>query len=297
MTASARGSVASGSWWSVMIRSTPSSRARSAASAARMPQSTDTMTARPSACRRSMVDRLQPVAVLEPLGDEVRDVAAQQFDRAAQDDGGRDAVDVVVAVDDDALRAARWRRCSRSTASRMPASGKDRAVATVGVEEAAAPRRDRTGRAGTAAARSPAARRAPRPSAATCASSAGTSSQTERTITGRPRRRLAPLGPSSVNACPSRPWRGTWHSAPRAGRPAPIALQLAPGAATSASSTSAAAAAVVEVRAADRLLDDLVDDAEPSRSGAVILSASAASTLRAASRHRMAAHPSGGITL
>jgi hypothetical protein len=35
----------------------------------------------------------------------------------------------------------------------------------------------------------------------------------------------------------------------------------------------------------------------PSRSGAVILSASAASILRAASRQRMAAQPSGGMTL
>ena len=36
---------------------------------------------------------------------------------------------------------------------------------------------------------------------------------------------------------------------------------------------------------------------KPSRSGAVSLSASAASTFRPESRHRIAAHPSGGITL
>ncbi len=53
MTASASGNSASGSWWSVMIRSTPSSRARRAASAPRMPQSTEMISATPSACSRS----------------------------------------------------------------------------------------------------------------------------------------------------------------------------------------------------------------------------------------------------
>ena len=47
--------------------------------------------------------RLQAVAVLQPLGDEVDDVGAEQFERAAQDDRRRDAVDVVVAVDGDPL--------------------------------------------------------------------------------------------------------------------------------------------------------------------------------------------------
>ena len=47
--------------------------------------------------------RLQPVPVPEPLGDEVADVAAEQLDRAAEDDGGGDAVHVVVAVDGHAL--------------------------------------------------------------------------------------------------------------------------------------------------------------------------------------------------
>ena len=49
--------------------------------------------------------RLQAVAVAHPFGNEVHDVAAEQLERAAQDDGGRDAVDVVVAVDGDALLA------------------------------------------------------------------------------------------------------------------------------------------------------------------------------------------------
>ena len=51
------------------------------------------------------VDRcwLQPVAVLETLRDEVDHIGAEQFERAPQDDGGGDAVDVVVAVDRDPL--------------------------------------------------------------------------------------------------------------------------------------------------------------------------------------------------
>ena len=49
--------------------------------------------------------RLQAVAVAQPLGDEVHDVAAEQLERAAQDHGGGDAVDVVVAVDRDAFLA------------------------------------------------------------------------------------------------------------------------------------------------------------------------------------------------
>ena len=60
MTAKAGGSVPSGSWWSVMIRSTPSSLARRAASAARIPQSTDTISRTPSACSRSMAAGWRP---------------------------------------------------------------------------------------------------------------------------------------------------------------------------------------------------------------------------------------------
>ena len=47
--------------------------------------------------------RLQAVAVAESIGHEVDDVTAEQLERAPQDDRGRDAVDVVVAVDGDAL--------------------------------------------------------------------------------------------------------------------------------------------------------------------------------------------------
>jgi len=48
------------------------------------------------------------------------------------------------------------------------------------------------------------------------------------------------------------------------------------------------------VRAADWLRHDLVDDARLEQVRAVSLSAAAASTLRFASRQRIAEHPSGG---
>ncbi len=51
------------------------------------------------------------------------------------------------------------------------------------------------------------------------------------------------------------------------------------------------------MRSAQRLADDLVDDASFLRSCAVIFMAAAASLARAASRHRMEAAPSGEITL
>ena len=54
--------------------------------------------------------RLQPVAVAQPLGDEMDDVGAEQLERAPQDDRRRHAVDVVVAVNGDPLLAARSRR-------------------------------------------------------------------------------------------------------------------------------------------------------------------------------------------
>ena len=52
----------------------------------------------------------------------------------------------------------------------------------------------------------------------------------------------------------------------------------------------------IAVRAADRLVDDLVDDAQALRSRAVSLSAFAASAMRFASPQRIAAQPSGEIT-
>jgi hypothetical protein len=47
--------------------------------------------------------RLEPVAVAQSLRDEMGDVGAEQFQRPPQDHGGGDAVDVVVAVDRDAI--------------------------------------------------------------------------------------------------------------------------------------------------------------------------------------------------
>ena len=86
-----------------MIRSTPSSRARAAASLPRIPQSTDTISETPFAVQPVDRRRLQAVAVPQALGDEVHDVAAEHLERAAQDDRRGDAVDVVVAVDRDPL--------------------------------------------------------------------------------------------------------------------------------------------------------------------------------------------------
>jgi hypothetical protein len=47
--------------------------------------------------------RLQPVAVAQPLRDEMRHLPAEQLERAPQDDGGRNPVDIVVAVYGDPL--------------------------------------------------------------------------------------------------------------------------------------------------------------------------------------------------
>jgi hypothetical protein len=54
--------------------------------------------------------RLQSVPVLQPFGDEVHDVAAEQLERAPQDYGRRDAVHVVVAVNGDPLLACDGRQ-------------------------------------------------------------------------------------------------------------------------------------------------------------------------------------------
>ena len=50
-------------------------------------------------------DRQKPITVLQPLGDEMDDIRAEHFECAAQDDGGGDAVHVVVAVDRNPLVA------------------------------------------------------------------------------------------------------------------------------------------------------------------------------------------------
>jgi hypothetical protein len=49
--------------------------------------------------------RLQAVAIPMPVGDEMAHVAAEQLNGPPEHDRGRDAIDVVVAVDDDALAA------------------------------------------------------------------------------------------------------------------------------------------------------------------------------------------------
>ncbi len=49
--------------------------------------------------------RLQAVAVAQSLGNEMRDIGAEQFQRPAQDDRRGHAVDVVVAMHDDAFAA------------------------------------------------------------------------------------------------------------------------------------------------------------------------------------------------
>jgi len=89
---------------SVMIRSMPSSRARRAASTPRMPQSTEITSRTPSASGDRTFG-LKAVAVAHPLRDEVAHVGAQQLERAAQNHGGGDAVDVVIAVDGDSFPA------------------------------------------------------------------------------------------------------------------------------------------------------------------------------------------------
>src|SRR6185503_736016 len=47
--------------------------------------------------------RLQAITVSQPLGDEVRNVRAEQLQCATENDRGGDTVHVVVAVDRDAL--------------------------------------------------------------------------------------------------------------------------------------------------------------------------------------------------
>ena len=88
-----------------MMRSIPSSRARRAASVPRIPQSTDTMTSTFVGVQPIDGGRLEPVAVAQAFGDEVHHLAAEHLERAPEDDGRGDAVDVVVAVDGDPFAA------------------------------------------------------------------------------------------------------------------------------------------------------------------------------------------------
>ena len=87
-----------------------------------MPQSTEMTRWTPSACEPIERRRLQAVPVAQALRDEVDDVGAEQLERAAQNDRRRDAVDVVVAVNRDALLAGRSRARMRSTADGMSVS-------------------------------------------------------------------------------------------------------------------------------------------------------------------------------
>ena len=57
----------------------------------------------PNALRMQTLDRpgVQPVAVLQALGNEVRHVTLQELEGAAQHDGGADSIGIVVAVHGD----------------------------------------------------------------------------------------------------------------------------------------------------------------------------------------------------
>ena len=80
---------------------------------------------------------VEAVPVPYPLRHEMHDVAAEHLEGPADDDRGRDAVDVVVAVDGDPLARARSAADSRSTAT--PMSVRQHGVVQVaeaGVQEA-----------------------------------------------------------------------------------------------------------------------------------------------------------------
>ena len=78
----------------------------------------------PRAIRLQAIEggRLQAVAVAQPLGDEMHDIGAEQLERPPQDDGRRDAVHVVVAVDGNALARGNGAAPAASTARSMSAS-------------------------------------------------------------------------------------------------------------------------------------------------------------------------------
>ena len=156
-----------------MIRSTPSSRARRAASAPRMPQSTETIERDAVGVQPLDRRRLQAVAVLQPLGDEVDDVGAEQLERAPQDDRRRDAVDVVVAVDGDPLLPRDRRQDAIDRDAHVGERHRIVQMIERRVQEAAARAPGRRARAGTAAARPPARCSSAAASDAVAASSQG----------------------------------------------------------------------------------------------------------------------------
>ena len=108
-----------------------------AASAPRMPQSTDTTSLTPSPCRRSNRIGLKAVTV-STRRNEVADVCAEQLERATEDDRGRDAVDVVIAVDGNPLLAGNrgqtaWPGWSRRSSRARSSSGLETREAAPGI--------------------------------------------------------------------------------------------------------------------------------------------------------------------
>ena len=122
--------------------------------------------------------RLQAVAVAQPLGNEMDDVAAEHLERATEDDGRRDAVDVVVAVNGDPLAAGDG--LLEPLDRRRHAGQLERIVQVIQrrVKEPPGEVRDRQSRAGTAAARPSDAGRAPPRAQTPAPSSHGRCSQT-----------------------------------------------------------------------------------------------------------------------
>ena len=297
-----------------MIRSMPSSRARSRGGAAADAAVDRDDDARAGGVQAIDVGRLQAVAVAQALRQEVRDVAAEQLERAAQDHRRRDAVDVVVAVDRDPLlardrgqQALDRRRRGRSAGTDR---GDDRATArgsgaaASGVVDAALAQQAGDDRRHVE-------RRGQRRDVRVAIARVGLPAR----LADRPRRPAPSVASDATRSAPS-------GSAPAAG--AAVSMMASPSApmppeacrSASAAASSVSSAATSASAARDRLIDGGAPRRrDPGgrrraararcrrrcrarcRSGAVIFSASAASTLRLASRHRIAAQPSGGMTL
>ena len=122
-------------WWSVTISSRPSSRASSASATAEIPQSTVT-TSSAFMLGRQPPERLgvDAVAFLDPVRDVIVDVlGARQPEAGPEDARAADAVDVVIAVDDDLPARPGSRATIRSAASTAPGEQlRDRAGCSAG---------------------------------------------------------------------------------------------------------------------------------------------------------------------
>ena len=108
-----------------------------------MPQSTETISRAPARVQPLDRRRLQAVAVTQPVRHEVHDVAAQHLDRTAKDHRRRDAVDVVVAVNDDPLVA---RDRAQQALDGLAHAGQQKRIVKLierGLEKALRGRRDR----------------------------------------------------------------------------------------------------------------------------------------------------------